>query len=153
MTPLPLILLSALALGACAPAAVRAPTTVEITARAAPDVNPDATSRPSPLAISLYELRAAGRFSAADFVSLLERPEKALAGDLVRREMLILAPGESRTLTLAFQPGSRHLGVVGEFRRFGEARWRTQAPVPEGGTTRLRLRADRLAIGVETAGP
>jgi type VI secretion system protein VasD len=148
-----LLALLVLALGACAPAAVKPPTTVEIAARAAADANPDATGRASPVAVSLYELRAAGRFNAADFVSLHERPEKTLAADLVRREELLLAPSESRSITLGFQPGSRHLGVVAGFRRFGEAQWRAQVAVPEGAASRLQLRADRLSVSLAPAGP
>lgn len=143
----------ALALAACGPAAVKPPTTVDVTVQAATDVNPDPAGRPSPVAVALYELRAAGRFSAADFLSLHEQPEKALGSDLVRREEVVLAPGETRSITLAFQPGSRHLGVAGGYRRFGEARWRAQVTVPEGGTSRVRVGADRLAIRLEQAGP
>jgi type VI secretion system protein VasD len=103
--------------------------------------------------LSVYELRASGRFTAADFLSLHERADQTLAADLVRREEALLAPGETRTLNLRLQEGSRYLGFTGGFRRFGEARWRTLAAVPEGTTSRVFVRADALSVSIESAGP
>jgi type VI secretion system protein VasD len=97
------LLLAAVALCGCAGPGLKPPTKVDVVLQATAGVNPDASGRPSPIALSVYELRAAGKFSAADFLSLHERADQTLAADLVRREEALLAPGESRTLSLRLQ--------------------------------------------------
>lgn len=148
-----LLFLVALALAGCAGPALKPATEADVVLYAATDVNPDAGGRPSPIVLSIYELRAAGRFTAADFLALHERAEKTLAADLVRREEVLLAPGESRTLKLRLHEGSRYLGITGSFQRFGEARWRGLAAVPEGRTSRVIVHADTISVSVESAGP
>jgi type VI secretion system protein VasD len=148
-----ILLLAAVALAGCAGPALKPSTKADVVLQASPSVNPDAGGRPSPIVLAVYELRASGRFTAADFLSLHERAEQTLAADLARREEVLLAPGESRTLSLRLQEGSRYLGFTGGFRRFGEARWRGLAAVPEGATTRVVVRADTLSVSVESTGP
>lgn len=146
-----LLALAALALAACS-AGVKPPTRAEITLQANPAVNPDGTGRPSPIALSIHELRASGKFSTSDFLSLHERADKTLGADLVRREEVLLAPGERKTLSLTLQEGSGYLGVVGGFRRFGEARWRALAEVPPTVTSHFLVRADALSVTIERTG-
>jgi type VI secretion system protein VasD len=148
-----LLILAAVALGGCAGPGLKPPTLANLTLHATTTVNPDAGGRPSPIVLSVFELRAAGRFNAADFLSLHERADQTLAADLARREEVLLAPGESRTLNLRLQEGSRYLGITGGYRRFGEARWRVLAAIPEGTTSRVVVRADTLSVSIESAGP
>ena len=148
-----LLALAAIALAGCAGPGLKPPTRADVVLHATTSVNPDAGGRPSPLVLSVYELKASGRFTAADFLSLHERADQTLATDLVRREEVLLAPGESRTLNLRLQDGSRYLGITGGFRHYGEARWRALAAIPEGTTSRVVVRADTLSVNVESAGP
>lgn len=148
-----LLFVVALSLAGCAGPTLRPPTEADVVLYAGTDVNPDAGGRPSPIVLSIYELRAAGRFTAADFLALHERAEKTLAADLVRREEVLLAPGERGALKLKLQEGSRYLGITGSFQRFGEARWRGLVALPEGRTSRVIVRADTISVSVELAGP
>jgi len=100
----------------------------------------------------VFELKASGKFGSADFLSLYERPDKTLGSDLARRDEVLLAPGESKTISLTFQEGSGYLGVVGGFRRFGEARWRALAEVPRAATSHFLVRADALSVTIERSG-
>jgi len=146
-----LLALAVLAVAGCA-SGVKPPTRAEITLQASPAVNPDADGRPSPIALSVFELKASGKFGSADFLSLYERPDKTLGSDLARRDEVLLAPGESKTISLTFQEGSGYLGVVGGFRRFGEARWRALAEVPRAATSHFVVRADALSVTIERSG-
>ena len=65
---------------------------------------------------------------------------------------VLLAPGERKTLSLTLQEGSGYLGVVGGFRRFGEARWRALAEVPPTVTSHFLVRADALSVTIERTG-
>lgn len=147
-----LLVLAALVLAGCAGPRLKPPTEADVVLHATAGVNPDASGRPSPVVVSIYELRAAGRFTAADFLSLHERANQALAADLVRREEVLLAPGESKRLNLRLQEGSHYLGITGGFQRFGEARWRGLAAIPEGRTSRVVVRVDTTSVSVESVG-
>lgn len=146
-----LLALAVLAVAGCA-SGVKPPTRAEISLEAGPGVNPDADGRPSPIALSVFELKSAGKFSSADFLSLYERADKVLGTDLARRDEVLLAPGERKTISLTLQEGSGYLGVVGGFRRFGEARWRTLAEVPPGAKSYFLVRADALSVTIDRTG-
>ena len=45
---------------------------------AASDVNPDATGRPSPIVVRVYQLRADAAFAAADFFALFDEEQQTL---------------------------------------------------------------------------
>jgi len=124
------------------------PPRVVAALQAAADVNPDPGGRPSPIALTLYELKSAGRFNNADFFSVFERPDATLTTDLVRKEEVRLAPGEAKVVNLEFREGSRYLGVVAGYRRYEVARWRALVETPPDAVTRVTVRADALAVSI-----
>lgn len=122
------------------------PTTVAGTMAASAGVNPSVSRRPSPLLLRVYELKAATAFTAADFVSLYQRDQAELGADLVGREELTLAPGESRPLNRTLAAETRFIGVFAAYRDIEHARWRAVLPVRTGQAHRVSIRADELDI-------
>src|SRR5262249_45316002 len=55
------------------------PTVVDIDLRAAPNLNPDASARASPLRLRFYELKSVSVFNGADFFSLYDHDKDVLA--------------------------------------------------------------------------
>jgi type VI secretion system protein VasD len=100
---------------------------VEITASA--DVNPDATSRPSPVVVRIYQLNQDSAFNGADFFALYDGAEKVLTAQLVGtpREVVV-APSERKTIDLEVLPEARFIGVLAAFRDIRSAQWRAIAP-------------------------
>jgi type VI secretion system VasD/TssJ family lipoprotein len=98
----------ALLLSACAAKPPPKPASVTGTVEASAQVNPSASKRPSPLLIRIYELKSAATFNAADFMSLYQRDQAELGGDLLAKEEFVLNPGETKTFakTLAPTPDS-----------------------------------------------
>jgi len=119
------------------------------TVTAAADLNPSANGRPSPLPLRLYELKGEAAFSRADFLGLYERDAQVLGADLLARQELVIAPGESKTVQKVLQPETRFLAVFGAYRAFEQASWRAVAPVRKGQKQRLTVRAERLAVSIE----
>jgi len=146
-------LFMALALAGCfgGPKKVDPPKVVAVL-QAATNVNPDPSGRPSPVMVTLYELKSASRFNVADFFSLYERASTTLAQDLQQKDEVLLAPGESRTVNLQFQDGSRYLGVLAAYRGFETARWRAVTETPENTVTRITVRVDPSAVTIEPSG-
>ncbi len=126
-------------------------TLVAGTIQASDQVNPSASRRPSPLVLRVYELKTAAIFNSADFMSLYQRDQAELAGDLLAREEFVLAPGESKTFGKTLAPDTRFLGVVGAYRDVEHARWRSIVPVQPGQMNKVTIRAGELAVeaGVE----
>ncbi|KQP23553.1 type VI secretion system lipoprotein TssJ [Pseudorhodoferax sp. Leaf267] len=127
------------------------PTTVAGTVAASAGVNPTVSGRPSPVQLRVYELKTATAFSAADFVSLYQRDQAELGADLVAREEMTLAPGESRALSRTLAPETRFIGVFAAYRDVEHARWRAVLPVRAGQAHRLTVRADALVLAAEMA--
>ena len=99
-------------------------TPVSLNLAASADANPDARGRPSPLTVRVYVLKAPGPFEAADFFSLFDRDQATLGAELVKREELLLKPGESRKLEFTLEPDAKNIAVLAAYRDLERARWR-----------------------------
>lgn len=146
-------LLLALAAGAlalltsCAAPEKPLTTAVTLTLTAAPNTNPDATGRPSPLVTRYYVLKAPGAFETADFFSLQDKDSATLGADLVQREEVILRPGERRTVQLTLAADAKALGFTGAYRDLTHARWRQGYSLTPGQP--LVLTVNYSAHGIE----
>lgn len=144
-----LAMVLATALVACGGPPKVPPTTVAGTVAAVAGVNPSVSRRPSPLRVRVYELKAPTAFAAADFVSLYQRDQAELGADLVAREDITLAPGETQPIARTLAPETRFIGVFAAYRDIENARWRAVVPVRPGQAHRLTIRADELAVSAE----
>lgn len=103
-------------------------------------VNPDDRDRPSPLVISIFELKANETFQQADLFTLYERPAAELANDLVsKRRLRELVPGIDRVDNLLLSPDTRYVGVLAEFVHLQGAKATLLVPVEPKTTTHLPL--------------
>ncbi|MDJ0908251.1 MAG: type VI secretion system lipoprotein TssJ [Woeseiaceae bacterium] len=118
------------------------------------DVNPDATGRPSPLMIRIYQLSATDKFDSAEFFDLTDNAEATLGPDLLGVEQLMLSPGESQPYDAEYDPNTSYIGVIAGYRDIHQATWRATVEMPGRSITNLMrrgaivIRADRLAISV-----
>ncbi|HSV58234.1 MAG TPA: type VI secretion system lipoprotein TssJ [Variovorax sp.] len=99
-------------------------TPVSLNLAASADANPDARGRPSPLTVRVYVLKAPGPFEGADFFSLFDKDQATLGAELVKREELLLKPGESRKLEFTLEPDAKNIAVLAAYRDLERARWR-----------------------------
>ncbi|SDR94133.1 type VI secretion system protein VasD [Pseudomonas oryzae] len=142
---LPLALL--LALGGCSALSPWSETTkLDLTLAGNDRLNPDLSGRPSPIVLRLLELKHPAAFENADFFTLYQRSKETLQPDLVTSEELELRPGETRTLKLSVQPGSRYLGVLAAYRDLPDSRWRLVVPLQEQQHNRIELDFDARGI-------
>jgi type VI secretion system protein VasD len=112
-----------------APKPVEAHMTIAVTA----DANPDATGRPSPVVLRLYQLKADSAFKGADFFGLFDDEQQALGAELLSRTELVLAPSDLRAIDVALDADARFVGAVAAFRDIRNAQWRALVPTwPEG---------------------
>jgi type VI secretion system protein VasD len=113
---------------------------------AAPNANRDPSGRALPIVVRLYELKAEGAFSSADFFSLYDKESEALGGELIGREEVTLVPGQRRLVVRPLSPEASHLGVVGAFRDIDRAAWRALVSLTPGKDNTVQVDVGSTAI-------
>lgn len=114
---------------------------------ASQDLNPDASGRPSPVVVRVFQLRGDGEFAGAEFFALYASEKETLGASLLGREEFVLEPGEQRELVLDLDAQTRYLGALAAFRDIRSARWRALIPAPERRLSDV-LRKDFVTIAV-----
>jgi len=137
---------AALAVTACSSAPD--PTVVAATIPAEENLNPDATGRPSPLVIRVYELKALSAFKDADFFSLWDSDQQTLGADLTSREEMVLRPGDTNSVQRITKPETRFIGVVAAYRDLERAVWRASMPVTPEKTTAMTVKLDDRSVTI-----
>lgn len=127
------------------------PTVVAATVQAADNLNPDATGRPSPLVVRVYELKALSAFNDADFFSLWDRDQQTLGADLNGREELVLRPGDSHNMVRVTKPDTGFIGVVAAFRDLERAKWRANVAVVPNKTLPVTIKLNDRAVEISAA--
>jgi type VI secretion system protein VasD len=131
------------------PPAPPKPSVAELSFVIDANVNPDASGRPSPVVVRIYELRSVAAFNKADFFSLYERDKEQLGPELVSRDELPLMPGGKPQAITTLRTDTRYLGVVAAFRDIERARWRASTPIFVNQTTRMEIKLDRNEIAIK----
>jgi type VI secretion system protein VasD len=122
------------------------PGTVDLTITAGDDINPDAQGRASPVVLRIYQLAGGTQFQAADFFQLFDKETPTLGPDLVAREELTVAPGDTRKITIALKPNAQAIGIAASFRDIDRAGWRAAMDVPPTKTTKLKAEVHKLQV-------
>lgn len=120
------------------------PAVLTLTIVAGSDQNPDASGRPAPVAVRLFELSGTAKFERADVFALTEREQQTLGAEGQGSEELVLRPGETRAVTRELKKGVQFVGIVVLFRDIDRSHWRVIAPVGVSGPTKLTLRVNGL---------
>jgi type VI secretion system protein VasD len=114
---------------------------------ASPDVNPDASGRPSPVVVRVYQLKTDAGFRAAEFDALFDDEQKVLGAELISRDEFMLAPAEKRTLDVALASETRFVGAIAAFRDIRNAEWRAIVPAPKSALT-VAIERSRIVLSV-----
>lgn len=143
-------LLALLLLAGCATPPPPVTTPVALTLVAAPDVNPDAQGRASPIAVRFYALKAPGGFESADYFSLQDRDTETLGADLALRKEMVLSPGEQQDFQFELDADVNAVGFIGGYRDLNHARWRQVLPLSVGEplAATVRFESDGIALQV-----
>ena len=150
-----------LASGACAkappppalpPITIAAPpetrTKSAMTLLASADTNPDASGRPSPIVVRVYQLKTDAAFKGADFFALYDDDQKVLGAELISRDEYVLAPSERKTIDVSVSRDARFIGALAAFRD-RNAQSRTLVPAPRGSLNVTIERARIVVSAVE----
>jgi type VI secretion system protein VasD len=119
-----------LLIAGCAATEHAAAVPYSITFDVAGDVNQDASRRATPIVLKVFQLKTSSAFDSADFFSLQSKPDGVLGNELLSVDRIIVRPGESRTLHYSGSVDAHAIGVVAEYRRIEQSRWKLTIPLP-----------------------
>jgi len=125
------------------------PPVLRVDVTAAANANRGPAGQALPIVVRVFELKAQGAFSGAAFFSLYDQESKTLGGELIAREELTLAPGQTRQIVKPLDPQTRYLGVLGAFREIDRATWRALVPLVIGKDNNLDVAVGANAIRVQ----
>ncbi|WP_313378964.1 type VI secretion system lipoprotein TssJ [Achromobacter insolitus] len=129
--------MAAVMLAACSSTAKRVPVPYAIELRADPKVNQNASGRPSPVQVTIYELKSASIFESRDFFTLQGDAHAALGAELLNVDQVILKPGETKVVQYPGNAEARVVGVVAAYRELEQSKWRLLVPLPEAQNTNM----------------
>ena len=119
-----------------------------MTLLASADTNPDASGRPSPIVVRVYQLKTDAAFKGADFFALYDDDQKVLGAELISRDEYVLAPSERKTIDVSVSRDARFIGALAAFRD-RNAQSRTLVPAPRGSLNVTIERARIVVSAVE----
>lgn len=96
---------------------------ISLTLIASPDLNPDINARPSPLALTIYQLKSASGFKKSDYRSLVENSRTILGRDLIAVNTLTIRPGQVLELDYPISEGEGAFGIVAGYRVVDSSGW------------------------------
>jgi type VI secretion system protein VasD len=124
-------------IGGCASTAKRVPVPYAISLTADAQVNPTANGRPSPIQITVYELKSGSTFESKDYSTLQANPQAALGAELLNTSQVMLRPGETKVVRHPGNVDAEVLGVVASYRDLEHSRWRQVIPLPAAKETNI----------------
>ena len=122
------------------------PTLVNATISAGPDVNAGPNGAAAPVAVRIYQLVSPAGFAGAQFFPLFNGDAAVLKDDLVKRDDLLLAPGQSTTLALKPEDRAHAIGVFAAYRDYEHVDWRAMADIPAHQTSTLTVTAGKAGV-------
>jgi len=110
------------------------------------DANPDATGRPSPVVVRVYQLKTDASFNGAEFFALFDDDKKVLGAELISRDEFVLTPAERRTIEVVVSDETRFVGAIAAYRDIGHSQWRAlAAAAPRKG---LNIEVGRASVSL-----
>lgn len=106
-------------------------------------LNPDSSGVAKPVQLRLYELRSKSSFERVGFLDLQDKDDAALGSDFVRRDELLIFPGEKRTVVFKGNPDVKMFGALVAYRDLDRGTWRAMASAPNS----LELRKSWWGFG------
>lgn len=118
-------------LGACASTSSQLASPYVIQVQADKGINVAVDGQPSPVQVTVYELKSQQGFEHGDFFSLFEQPRELLAQDLLHMEQFVLQPGGEKRIARPGNVQARWVGIVVAYREIERMQWRSVADLPE----------------------
>lgn len=129
------------------------PTAVALTFNATANANPSPAGQGAPVVLRVYQLASAAAFNNAEFFDLFNQDQATLKADLVKRDDITLAPGQSKTLTLQPTDAVKAIGIFAAYRDYQHAAWRGSFGVVPHRTLTVTVLAGQAGLRISAPPP
>lgn len=129
------------------------PPVLNLTITGGAGQNPDAGGRASPVAVRIYQLSGTAKFEQTDVFALKDREVATLGAESQGSQEFLIAPGETRKVTISLKPMVSAIGVAVMYRDIDRARWRMTQPANANGQTKMSVTVGKLALTLRTERP
>lgn len=119
---------------------------IETTLQAVNFLNPNIYNQPSPVVVTLYQLKSPMAFEQANFYALYSKPAAVLGDDLVDQREVEIRPRQSLFIQQALAPSASYLGIIAAFRDPDTAQWRRIIAMPNAKKITLRVDVESQSI-------
>jgi type VI secretion system protein VasD len=112
-------------------------------------LNPDINGNPSPIVVTIYELKNQFAFKQASYDALATNSSSILGGDLIDQQTIEVRPDTVMSVSQPLSPNTQYLGIVAAYRNIDQATWRTTVAVPSTANSfdiRLSLESQGLSV-------
>jgi type VI secretion system protein VasD len=116
-----------------------APPQMKATIQSIDFLNPNIYNQPSPVVITIYQLKSATAFQQASFFVLANNAAAVLGSDLLDKSEMEIRPKEKQKLEVILAPTANYIGVLAAFRDPDKAQWRQVIPVTPGKKVSLQI--------------
>ncbi|MCH9672823.1 MAG: type VI secretion system lipoprotein TssJ [Gammaproteobacteria bacterium] len=127
------------------------PPEVNLTIQASKDLNPNSAGEPSQVVITLYELKSEGAFNSASFAEIYQQGSELLGDDLIKKDEIVIEPGEVKVVARVLDAEARYLGMVAGFRDWQNAKWRgvLATPLDETIDAQVDLHESKMSLSTK----
>ena len=129
------------------------PPVLSLTITGGADQNPDAGGRASPVAVRIYQLSGTAKFEQTDVFALKDREVATLGAESQGSQEFLIAPGETRKVTISLKPMVSAIGVAVMYRDIDRARWQMTQPASAHGQTKMSVAVGKQALVLRTERP
>lgn len=141
-----LLVAVAAALPACGGGPKKTP--LKMTLNADEGINPSAGGEPSPVVVTVYQLKSLRAFDNADFFDFAD-DTKLLGSDLISSREFELTPGSTEEYDNKISADAAYIGVVAAFREIQSAQWRDSVELRKGKKNKFRITLTRLSVSID----
>ena len=95
----------------------------EVHMKSAHYLNPDINGRPSPVVVTIYQLKSSYAFQQADYNTLSRNSAQVLGGDLLDKTTVEVRPNDTKKIKVTLSPNAKYLGIVAAYRNVNNGKW------------------------------
>ncbi len=121
---------------------------VTMTVRASSDVNKNLTGDPSPIVVTVYQLKDQLAFNMSNFFTLYQQSKTALSNDLLDSQQIMLRPGQQQSINMALSPDARYIGVVAAYSDIQNSQWRALWPVNQKKLKKILISVNATSVSI-----
>jgi type VI secretion system protein VasD len=122
------------------------PTVLAVTLNAAATVNATPDGQGAPVLVRIYQLASPAAFEGAEFFRLYRQDAATLGPDLVKKDEYLLAPNQTKSVTITPMDTVHALGVFAVYRDFQSVNWRAATEVMPHATTNVVVALDATGL-------